>query len=279
MLWPDTFNNYFHPVVARAAVEVLEWAGYRVRVPRGPVCCGRPLYDYGMLDRAERQLDRTLRTLRPAIEAGIPIVGLEPSCLAVFRDELPNLRPREELARKLAGQSLLLSELLDRDGIELPPLRRHAIVHGHCHHKAVMGFDAEEAVLRKLGLDLEVLDSGCCGMAGSFGYERGHHDISMKIGEEALLPRVRAALPDDLIISDGFSCRAQIEGAVPRRPLHLAEVVHMAIHHGPDGPIGARPERLYEDERPRLGRWRAAALLAAGALLVGTVVWHGRRRV
>jgi Fe-S oxidoreductase len=206
------------------------------------------------------------------------VIGLEPSCLAVFRDELPNLFPRDPRARKLAEQSLLLSELFDRDGVRFPALKRRAIVHGHCHHRAVMGLEAEERVLDRLGLSAEILDSGCCGMAGSFGYERPRYEVSMKIGEEVLLPKVRATPVDDLVIANGFSCRAQIEGATARRPLHLAEVLHLAIHHGPDGPPGARPERLYVDEHPRLSRRQAAAWLVGCAALAVAGAWYGRRR-
>jgi Fe-S oxidoreductase len=267
-------TTIFHPQVARAATEVLEWAGYRVVLPDGPVCCGRPLYDYGMLDRAERQLRRTLRALRPALDAGLPIVGIEPSCLAVFRDELRNLMPNDPAARKLSQQSLLLSELLDRDRVVFPVLPRRAVVHGHCHHKAVMGSEAEERVLARLGLDLDVLDSGCCGMAGSFGYEQEHFEISRHIGEEVVLPRVRAASADDLVIADGFSCHSQIEGATGRRPLHLAEVIHMAIA---GQTTTARPVRSQRDEHPRLSRKQAAGWALGLAALTAAGVVYARR--
>jgi FAD/FMN-containing dehydrogenase/Fe-S oxidoreductase len=229
ILWPDTFNDHFHPEVAMAAVEVLEAAGYTVVVPEQALCCGRPLYDYGFLDTAKQLLRRILNTLAPEIEEGTPIVGLEPSCVSVFRDELCNLFPHEENARRLSQQTFLLSEFLVREGYSPPSLGRKAIVHGHCHHKSVLGMRDEEALLRQMGLELSVLDSGCCGMAGAFGFERDHYDISLKIGERVLLPAVRAADPETLLLTDGFSCREQITQVTGRRTLHLAEVMQMAL--------------------------------------------------
>jgi FAD/FMN-containing dehydrogenase/Fe-S oxidoreductase len=233
ILWPDTFTNYFHPQVGRAAVEVLEAAGLRVEVPQRPLCCGRPLYDFGMLQLAKRWLRQILDELRPAIAEGVPIIGLEPSCLAVFRDELPNLFPHDEDARRLSRQSFLLSEFLARnlDGWGPPTLARKALVHGHCHHKALMKLDDEQAVLAKLGVDFEVVDSGCCGMAGSFGYHAGeHYNVSIKVGERVLLPAVRRADADTLLVADGFSCRGQIAHGTGREALHLAEVIQLALN-------------------------------------------------
>jgi FAD/FMN-containing dehydrogenase/Fe-S oxidoreductase len=245
MLWADTVNNHFYPETAMAAVEVLEAAGYHVIVPpadrpRQALCCGRPLYDFGMLDMAETLLRRILETLRPQIRAGIPLVGLEPSCVSVFRDELLNLFPNDEDAHRLAGQTYLLSEFLARQtpDYQPPSLRRKVVVHGHCHHKAVLGMRDEERILSRLGLDYDVLDSGCCGMAGAFGFERAHYDVSMRIGERVLLPAVRAAASDTLVIADGFSCREQIAQATDRRALHLAEVLQLALREreGEAGP-------------------------------------------
>jgi FAD/FMN-containing dehydrogenase/Fe-S oxidoreductase len=231
ILWPDTLNNYFHPQIAKAAVEVLEHAGYQVVVPSGSLCCGRPLYDFGMLDRARRQLEQILESLRPQIAAGTPVIGLEPSCVSVFRDEMPNLLAHNKDAIRLKDQTFLLSEFLVRKADYRPPqLKRKALVHGHCHHKSVLKFDCEQELLRRTGLDFQILDSGCCGMAGSFGFEPAKYDVSVKIGERVLLPAVRSAPPDTLIIADGFSCFEQIEGLAQRRPLHIAEVLQMAIH-------------------------------------------------
>jgi len=232
LLWADTFNNYFLPATAKAAVEVLETAGFRVLVPRANLCCGRPLYDFGMLDRAERLLLEILDQLEPEIEAGIPVVGLEPSCVAVFRDELTNLFPQDARAQALSRQTFLLSEFLEKHispSASLPQLPRKALLHGHCHHKAIMKMTAEESLLRRLGVDFTAPAPGCCGMAGSFGFHQEHFDISQTIGELELLPSVRQAPDDWLIIADGFSCREQIAQNTPRRALHLAEVLQMAL--------------------------------------------------
>jgi FAD/FMN-containing dehydrogenase/Fe-S oxidoreductase len=249
VLFPDTFNNYLHPEPMKAAVEVIEAAGYRVVVPRQPLCCGRPLYDYGMLDLAKLFGRRMLRVLREPIRRGVPVVGLEPSCVAAFRDELPNLVPRNEDVKRLTMQTLTFSEFLQReaDGWDPPALHRRALVHGHCHQEAIMGMDAEQQLYERIGLDYELLDSGCCGLAGSFGFEHAHHDISVKIGEQRLLPRVREAPRDTLLIADGFSCKTQIEELSDRRALHTAQLLKMAMDHGPDGVPGNEPERAYPD--------------------------------
>jgi FAD/FMN-containing dehydrogenase/Fe-S oxidoreductase len=285
LLWPDTFNNFFHPEVARAAVEVLEAAGFEVEIPPRILCCGRPLYDYGMLDLAERQLRQILGTLREEIRAGVPLVGLEPSCVATFRDELPNLMPHDDDARRLSRQTYTLAELLatKADGFEPPRLERQAIVHGHCHHRSVMQLDADEAMLDRLGLDYRVLDSGCCGMAGSFGYERGEkYEVSIAAGERVLLPAVRQADLRTLILADGFSCRSQIEQTTDRRALHLAQVLQMALHEGAGGPPGDLPERDYVAS---YGGGKAKGLVAglalAGSLGAGALAalaWRRRRR-
>jgi Fe-S oxidoreductase len=231
LLWPDTFNNYLMTGAAKAAVEVLERAGYVVEIPPRPLCCGRPLFDFGMLDRAKRLYRQTLETLRPYLIEGLPIVGLEPSCVASFRDEMPAMLADLD-AKRLSKQVFLLSEFLERQKFAPPKLRRKAVVHGHCHHKAVMHMDAEVSLLRKLELDYDLLDSGCCGMAGSFGFEKDKYDVSVKCGERVLLPAVRAAAPDTLIVANGFSCRQQIEQLTDRKPMHLAEVLLLAFEEG-----------------------------------------------
>ena len=245
MLWPDTFNNNFHPETAIAAVEVLEAAGYQVLVPEQSLCCGRPLYDYGFLDMAQALLKQILTTLQPQIEAGIPLVGLEPSCVAVFRDELLNNLPHDENAKRLAQQSFLLSEFLEQkvDQYQPPKLLRNAVVHGHCHHKAIMKMKDEESLLSKMGLNYTVPDSGCCGMAGAFGFEKDHYDISLKVGERVLLPAVRKAEKETLIIADGFSCREQIAQTTDRQALHLAQVLQMALHEETPHTSEAYPEK------------------------------------
>jgi FAD/FMN-containing dehydrogenase/Fe-S oxidoreductase len=249
LLFPDTFNNYLHPEPMKAAVEVLEAAGFRVTVPQQALCCGRPLYDYGMLDTAKLFWRRTLRELREPIRQGVPLVGIEPSCIASFRDELPNLVPRDEDAKRLTMQTLTLSEFLQQRAADwdMPKLHRKAVVHGHCHQEAIMGMDAERALYERMGLDFELLDSGCCGMAGSFGFEHEHHELSVKIGEHRLLPRVREASRDALLLADGFSCKTQIDQLSGRRALHTAQAIKMAMDHGPEGVSGNEPERAYPD--------------------------------
>jgi len=227
MLWPDTFNTYFRPRTAIAATKVLESLGYTVVLPPRPLCCGRPLYDWGMLDKARGLWTETIAALEPALREGMPIVGLEPACVSAFRDELPNLMHGNELAQMLAGQVKLFSEFLEHDchDAALPKIEQEALVHVHCHHHAIIKSDAEIAVLDRIELDYEVLKSGCCGMAGSFGFEADKYAVSMTAGERVLLPRVRAAPTSTVILADGFSCREQIEQATGRPTLHLAELL------------------------------------------------------
>ncbi len=230
LLWADTFNNFFSPGIAQAAVEVLESLGHPVVVPKASLCCGRPLYDYGMLPLAKKLLKRILSTLKQEIESGMPIIVLEPSCAAVFRDELVNLFPEDPLAQKLSRQTFLLSEYLTQHPHHFPRLARKALVQAHCHHRAVMGFESEKDLLEKLGLEVSLPEPGCCGMAGSFGFEKEHADLSLQIAERTLLPAVRQAPQDTLILADGFSCRGQILQGTGRRAMHLAELLRLAIH-------------------------------------------------
>jgi FAD/FMN-containing dehydrogenase/Fe-S oxidoreductase len=225
LLWPDTFTNFVQPEIAEAAVRVLEGAGHRVAIPRKVLCCGRPLYDFGMLDLARRQLRQVLEALGPEIAAGLPVVGLEPSCVAVFRDELVNLFPEDERAQRLSSQTFTLAEFLVQEGFEPPRRTGAAIVHGHCHQQAVMGMAADRELLGRMGLDVQILDAGCCGMAGAFGFEADHYEVSLAVAGRVLLPAVSAAGPDALLLADGFSCREQIRQLTGRRALHLAEVV------------------------------------------------------
>jgi Fe-S oxidoreductase/FAD/FMN-containing dehydrogenase len=231
LLWPDTFNNHFRPETLMAAVEVMEAAGFQPAIPQLKLCCGRPLYDHGFLDMAREYLGRILNALETEIEQGVPLVVLEPSCCSVFRDELLNLFPEREDARKLASQTLTLAEFLENRVPEFPlsKLGRDALVQGHCHHKAIMRMKEEKSLMTKLGLRYELLESGCCGMAGAFGYEADKYAVSMACGERVLLPRVRAAAQETLILADGFSCREQIEQATGRKTLHLAEAIRMAL--------------------------------------------------
>jgi FAD/FMN-containing dehydrogenase/Fe-S oxidoreductase len=222
LVFPDTFSNRFHTRVGRAAVEALEAAGFAVELPEGHVCCGRPLYDYGFLGLAKRYLRRTLAKLEPWLRDGVPVVGLEPSCVAVFRDELPKLLPDAT-----APHVFHLAELLRDRGIEPPRLERRALLWGHCHQKATGGTGPDEELLRAMGLEVEPLSAGCCGLAGSWGFERDHYELSMRCGEHGLFPAVRALPADALVVANGFSCSTQIEHGTGRRALHLAEVLHL----------------------------------------------------
>jgi Fe-S oxidoreductase len=201
-----------------------------VIVPRYEVCCGRPLYDQGMLDRAKSRLGYVMDVLDPFVGVGIPIVGLEPSCILTFRDELSSLFPDDPRAASLASNSFLLDEFLVRHAPDFAPprLKAKTIVQGHCHQKALGGLDAETTILsRAAGAQLEVLDAGCCGMAGAFGYQRDHFEVSKAIGARVLFPALNNAPPDTIIVADGFSCRSQIRHFCPsRRPMHLAEVLN-----------------------------------------------------
>jgi FAD/FMN-containing dehydrogenase/Fe-S oxidoreductase len=231
ILWADTFNNYFHPGTGQAAAEVLQAAGFAVRVPQSHLCCGRPLYDFGLLDKAKEYLQHVMTSLRAPIDAGTPIVVLEPSCASVFRDELRNLFPADARATRLREQTFLLSEFLERKapGYQPPSLQRKVLLHGHCHHKAVMKMGDEESLLKKMGVELHSPDAGCCGMAGPFGFEKDKYEVSRAVGERVLMPAVRETPADTLIVSDGFSCREQILHATGRRALHLAELLRLGL--------------------------------------------------
>jgi FAD/FMN-containing dehydrogenase/Fe-S oxidoreductase len=290
LLWADTFNNHFLPSTAKAAVEVLEAAGFEVSVPSAHLCCGRPLYDVGMLDRAKSLLLQIMDELLPEIESATPIVVLEPSCASVFRDELTNLFPKDERAQALSKQVFLLSEFLEQransDAFSLPKLPRRALVHGHCHHKAIMKMTAEEAVLGRMGINFTAPAPGCCGMAGAFGFEKEKYDVSKAIGELELLPAVRRAPTDWLIVADGFSCREQIAQETDRHALHLAEVLQMALREDAETPEGfpmfdPAPQHYPEDawvrphqaavEKNMKRTGLAFAGIAAGAALLMTL--------
>jgi FAD/FMN-containing dehydrogenase/Fe-S oxidoreductase len=249
ILWADTFNNYFLPETLVAAVEVLETTGFTVITPKQSLCCGRPLYDFGMLNIAKRMLRDIMHTLRSEIQQDIPIVGLEPSCVSVFRDELHNLFPHDEDAKRLRNNVFTLQEFLAEkvENFSMPAIKGEAIVHGHCHHKAIMKMDCDSDLLKKSGIDFKILDSGCCGMAGYFGYEKGeHYDVSVKVGERVLLPAVREASDETLIIADGFSCREQIEQQTHRKAMHFAQLLQLGLREGGKAKL-VYPERKYVD--------------------------------
>lgn len=228
----DTFNRYFEPENCRAAVAVLEAAGLVVGYAQAPeprpLCCGRTYLSAGMVDKAKSEMQRSVNALRPWLEASVPVVGLEPSCVLTFRDEVPRLLPdwTEEDGRKI----MLFEEYIA--GIDLPlrALDQTAWLHGHCHQKAEAVMGPVEASLRKIpGLDVRMIDSSCCGMAGAFGYQAETVETSQAMGELSLLPAVRAAAPGDLIVADGTSCRHQIEDGAGRQALHVARVLEMAL--------------------------------------------------
>jgi len=233
LLWPDTFTNLFEPGIGIAALDVLEAAGFAPQLSPPGLCCGRPLYDFGMLRTAKRTLRKTLDALSAPIEQGLPVVVLEPSCASVFRDELRKLMPHDEHARRLVAQTVSLDELLERDAPEWTPpraIQKPALIHGHCHRGALSGPGFGRELLARAGLDASTTNAGCCGMAGSFGYEAGErYEVSMAIGERVLLPAVRQAAPDTILVADGFSCRSQIEAGTGRRALHTAEVLQIGL--------------------------------------------------
>lgn len=232
LLWPDTFNNYFYPGTLQAAVRVLEAAGYQVLVPQRPLCCGRPLYAEGMIDRARRQLADILDALNEVIDLDVPVVGLEPSCVASFRDELPQLFPGDERARYLQTSTWLLGEFLERSGYQPPRLEHKVMVHTHCHQYASTDREADAALLRRMQADFRMLDAGCCGMAGSFGYDAQKYDVSMRIAEQQLVAAVHGKGDGTLVMTNGFSCREQVAHTTGVRTYHLAEIIELALETG-----------------------------------------------
>ena len=283
LLWADTFNNYFMPETAQAAVEVLEHAGCEVQVLRQHLCCGRPLYDYGFLGLAESYLRRNLSALRPFMEANIPMVVLEPSCCSVFRDELHNLFPKSAMAQQVRENTFTLSEFLEKriPAYQPPTIQRSAIVQGHCHHKAIMRFKDDKTLMKKMQLDARVLDSGCCGMAGAFGYEEDKYTVSVACGERALLPEVRKAPVSTIIMADGFSCKEQIAQQTNRHALHLAEVLSLGINVEKKQAATLYPEQHFIKPR-RVAQKRSmqrAAIVSGFALSALGLLWFARKRL
>ncbi len=231
VLWPDSFTSYLAPEVGLAAVALLEDAGFEVVLPRGPVCCGLTWISTGQLGVAQRVLRRSLRSLDGHLRAGVPVVFLEPSCLAVFRHDGVALLAGDKGAQLARGLTFTLAELLARyaPAWSPPQVGGDALVQTHCHQHAVIGFEADRALMEAAGISATVPDSGCCGLAGNFGFERGHFEVSRAAGERVLLPAVRAAAADTLIVADGFSCRTQIEQGTDRTPRHLAQVLASAL--------------------------------------------------
>jgi FAD/FMN-containing dehydrogenase/Fe-S oxidoreductase len=275
VLWPDTFTNHLTPSVGQAAVEVLEAAGWRVIVPQQPLCCGLTWISTGQLATARRVLRRTVRFLAPYLRRGVMVVGLEPSCTAVFRSDARELMPGDRDVQRLRQQTVTLAELLrDHTGGWQPPrLSGKAIAQTHCHQHAIMGYDADQALLCAAGVDLDVLDAGCCGLAGNFGFEAGHYEVSRACGERVLLPAVRDASAGTLVLADGFSCRTQIEqGDTGRVPVHLAEVLAAGLRGEPVRP--SRPAAPGAADYLRLG----AGATGVAAVASGAVAWRRRHR-
>ncbi|WP_421106567.1 FAD-binding and (Fe-S)-binding domain-containing protein [Streptomyces sp. NEAU-S77] len=234
LLWVDSFNNHFTPDVLRAGVAVLENAGFRVRVPEGTQCCGLTWITTGQLGVARRIARRTTAALAPAVRAGIPVVGLEPSCTAALKSDLPELLDGDgtgDDARALARATVTLAELLVHHAPDWQPpaVPARSISQTHCHQHATSGFGADGTLLHRMGVDNTSLASGCCGLAGNFGFERGHYDVSVAAGEQVLLPAVRAAAPGTHILADGFSCRTQIAQRTERTGTHLAQLIARAL--------------------------------------------------
>ena len=288
ILWVDTWNEHFHPQTARAALEVLEHTGYDVIIPSKQICCGRPLYDYGLLHQAKRQLTAILDELRPLIREGVPLIGLEPSCLSVFKDEMQNMLHGDIDADRLAKQTFALDAFLNGKANsgeigKLPDMQRNAVVHEHCHKKSVLDPTAESHLFDTMELNAKRLDSGCCGMAGAFGFEDSHYDMSVACGERVLLPEVRAAKPESIIVADGFSCREQIAQTTKRQALHPAEVLRMAIDDERRSRDDAYPERRFEEDpderRKRIVRrgYAVIAVLACAAVAAAAAI-AGRKR-
>jgi Fe-S oxidoreductase len=239
VLLVDTFNRYFEPENARAAARVLQRAGYRVvnpDPPRGrPLCCGRTFLSAGLVDEARREARRMLDALAPHAAAGTTIIGLEPSCLLTLRDEYPAILPGEP-TNTLSGHAQLFEEFVHieraagRFQLTLAPMEgRTALLHGHCHQKAFGTVGAAVETLQLIpGLAVETFQSTCCGMAGSFGYEAEHYEMSLKIGELGVLPRMRSASPDTILAANGTSCRHQIADGAGREARHIVRILDEA---------------------------------------------------
>jgi len=273
LLFPDTFNNFFFPQTAKAAVQVLEHFGFEVVVPQQYICCGRPLYDYGFLDMAEQYLLRVMRILRPALEQDIPIVVLEPSCWSVLRDEINELFPKRHEAQQITKNSFLLGEFLRKhaDMKQLPKFKGDVLMHAHCHHKAIIKkAEHEEQLLRKMGASFKELTSGCCGMAGSFGFEKGKYAVSVDVGEHSLLPAVRRATLSTVVMADGFSCREQISQLSSRHALHFAELLKLALDSDESRP-GILPElHILAEQQAAVRRLKIRSGIALAAVAGAT---------
>jgi FAD/FMN-containing dehydrogenase/Fe-S oxidoreductase len=266
LLWPDTFTNHFHPHIGQAAVALMEHAGWRVVLPEEPLCCGLTWISTGQLATAERVLGRTVRRLAEHVRAGGLVVGLEPSCTAVLRSDAPELFPGDRDVRRLRDQTVTLAELLTEHspGYEpphVPERSAKALAQVHCHQHAVLDWQADRKLLHRAGVDAEQLDSGCCGLAGNFGFEPGHLEVSEACAERVLLPRLRDEPPETVVLADGFSCRTQIHelDSGGHEAVHLAELLASALPGAPGSAYGVAP-----GARPSPPSRKARALALAG---------------
>jgi Fe-S oxidoreductase len=273
LLWPDTFTNHFHPHIGQAAVELLEEAGWTVRIPEEFVCCGLTWISTGQLDTAKKVLRRTVEQLADHVRAGGLVLGLEPSCTTVFRSDAPDLFPDDLDIARLKNQTVTLAELLTEhtEGWTPPSLDGvHALAQVHCHQHAVLGWDADQRLLEGAGAKVTHLESGCCGLAGNFGFEAGHLEVSKACAERVMLPALRDASDDDVVLADGFSCRTQIHelDSGGREGVHLVELLDRARH----GEAKPREGDLTRFDRPpepsRPARLAAVAGVGAAAALV-----------
>ncbi|HEY8046264.1 MAG TPA: FAD-binding and (Fe-S)-binding domain-containing protein [Streptosporangiaceae bacterium] len=265
LLWPDTFTNHFHPHAGQAAVAVLEDAGWRVEIPAEPLCCGLTWISTGQLGTAKRVLQRTVNQLAEHVRAGGYVVGLEPSCTAVFRSDAAELFPDDQDVLRLRGHTVTLAELLTEHtpGWQPPELTdREVLAQVHCHQHAVLGWDADAGLLESAGAKAEHLDSGCCGLAGNFGFQPGHAGVSKSLAEQVLLPRLREASPGAVVLADGFSCRTQIHelDSGSREAMHLAELLAAA------GDLPAERPETTAAPRPAAPS-RAATIIATAGIL------------
>jgi FAD/FMN-containing dehydrogenase/Fe-S oxidoreductase len=278
VLWPDSFTNYFHPHVGQAAVEVLESAGWRVELPREPLCCGLTWISTGQLATAKKVLARTAKALAPHVRDGGFVVGLEPSCTSVFRGDAHELFPDDQDVSRLKDHTVTLAELLTEHspGYTPPALHRKVMAQVHCHQHAVLNWEADAALLAKAGAETEHLETGCCGLAGDFGFQQGHGEVSRQIAERALLPRLREANPAAVILADGFSCRTQIHelDSGGREAMHLAELLATAGNLGYD-----RPERDAAPRQPEPVPAARTAVLAGTATVLAAAAAAGAAAV
>ncbi|WP_436393372.1 FAD-binding and (Fe-S)-binding domain-containing protein [Amycolatopsis sp. MEPSY49] len=260
VLWPDTFTDSFHPHVGQAAVRLMEDAGWRVTMPQAALCCGLTWISTGQLGVAKHILARTVRSLAPHLRSGGLVVGLEPSCTAVFRSDAAELFPGDQDVRRLRAQTVTLAELLTghSPGYRPPRVSAKAIAQVHCHQHAVLGWDADARLLSAAGVDAERLDSGCCGLAGNFGFEKGHLGVSEACAERVLLPRVRSAAPETAVLADGFSCRTQLHqlDSGGREGMHLAELLASGL---------AEPAEVPR-RRKHTAAWSALGVAAAAGI-------------